>query len=140
MLEEKIKDSSENKTFNISDLNVEEGKEYIFGVTSVNAKNVESNKATTKATTPVFSAPSAPTQIYANINPAQTDYTVGVVQAVTGAKGYRFYINGEFAKEIAKDQVITIAEMEEKYGLKRGEDNTFGISAFNDKESQLEQK
>ena len=77
--------------------------------------------------------PAAPTQIYANINPAQTDYTVGVVQAVTGAKGYRFYINGEFAKEIAKDQVITIAEMEEKYGLKRGEDNTFGISAFNDK-------
>lgn len=77
--------------------------------------------------------PAAPTQIYASINPAQTDYTVGVVQAVTGAKGYRFYINGEFAKEIAKDQVITIAEMEEKYGLKRGEDNTFGISAFNDK-------
>ena len=130
---EKIGTVPENKTFNISDLNVEEGKEYIFGVTSVNAKNVESNKATTKATTPVFSAPSAPTQIYANINPAQTDYTVGVVQAVTGAKGYRFYINGEFAKEIAKDQVITIAEMEEKYGLKRGEDNTFGISAFNDK-------
>lgn len=130
---EKIGTVPENKTFNISDLNVEEGKEYIFGVTSVNAKNVESNKATTKATTPVFSAPSAPTQIYASINPAQTDYTVGVVQAVTGAKGYRFYINGEFAKEIAKDQVITIAEMEEKYGLKRGEDNTFGISAFNDK-------
>ena len=129
----KIGTVPENKTFKISDLNVEEGKEYTFGVTSVNAENVESNKATTKATVPVFSAPSAPTQIYANINPAQTDYTVGVVQAVTGAKGYRFYINGEFAKEIAKDQVITIAEMEERYGLKRGEVNKFGISAYNSK-------
>ena len=128
----KIGTVPENKTFKISDLNVEEGKEYTFGVTSVNAENVESNKATAKATIPVFGAPSAPTQIYANINPAQTDYTVGVVQAVTGAKGYNFYINGKFAKEIAKDQVITIEEME-KYGLKRGEVNKFGISAFNSK-------
>ena len=128
----KIGTVPENKTFKISDLNVEEGKEYTFGVTSVNAENVESNKATTKATVPVFGAPSAPTQIYANINPAQTDYTIGVVYAVTGAKGYRFYINGKFAKEIAKDQVITIEEME-KYGLKRGEVNKFGISAFNSK-------
>ena len=128
----KIGTVPENKTFKISDLNVEEGKEYTFGVTSVNAENVESNKATTKATVPVFGAPAAPTQIYANINPAQTDYTIGVVYAVTGAKGYRFYINGKFAKEIAKDQVITIEEME-KYGLKRGEVNKFGISAFNSK-------
>lgn len=82
---------------------------------------------------PVFSALSAPTQIYANINPDQTDYTVGVVQAVAGAEGYNFYINGKFAKTIAKDQVITIKEMEEKYGLKRGEVNKFGISAFNSK-------
>ena len=129
----KIGTVPENKTFKISDLNVEEGKEYTFGVTSVNAENVESNKATTKATVPVFSALSAPTQIYANINPDQTDYTVGVVQAVAGAEGYNFYINGKFAKTIAKDQVITIKEMEEKYGLKRGEVNKFGISAFNSK-------
>ena len=91
----KIGTVPENKTFKISDLNVEEGKEYTFGVTSVNAENVESNKATTKATVPVFSALSAPTQIYANINPDQTDYTVGVVQAVAGAEGYNFYINGQ---------------------------------------------
>ena len=128
----KIGTVPENKTFKISDLNVEEGKKYTFGVTSVNAKNVESDKATTEATVPVFSALSAPTQIYAHIDALQTNYTVGVEQEVAGAEGYNFYVNGEFVKKIARDQVITIEEME-KHGLKRGEVNKFGISAFNSK-------
>ena len=128
----KIGTVPENKTFKISDLNVEEGKKYTFGVTSVNAKNVESDKATTEATVPVFSALSAPTQIYAHIDALQTNYTVGVEQEVAGAEGYNFYVNGTFVKIIARDQVITIEEME-KHGLKRGEVNQFGISAFNSK-------
>lgn len=129
----KIGTVPENKTFKISDLNVEEGKEYIFGVTSVNAKNVESNKATTKATVPVFSALSAPTQIYANISADEINYTVGVIQAVAGAEGYKFYLNGKLVRNIGIHQVISIEEME-KYGLKRGEVNTFGISAYKGKE------
>lgn len=128
----KIGTVPENKTFKISDLNVEEGKKYTFGVTSVNAKNIESDKATTEATVPVFSALSAPTQIYAHIDALQTNYTVGVEQEVAGAEGYKFYVNGTFVKIIAIDQVITIEEME-KHGLKRGEVNKFGISAFNSK-------
>lgn len=128
----KIGTVPENKTFKISDLNVEGGKKYTFGVTSVNAENVESDKATTEATVPVFSALSAPTQIYAHIDALQTNYTVGVEQEVAGAEGYKFYVNGTFVKKIARDQVITIEEME-KHGLKRGEVNKFGISAFNSK-------
>lgn len=128
----KIGTVPENKTFKISDLNVEGGKKYTFGVTSVNAENVESDKATTEATVPVFSALSAPTQIYAHIDALQTNYTVGVKQEVAGAEGYKFYVNGTFVKKIARDQVITIEEME-KHGLKRGEVNKFGISAFNSK-------
>lgn len=128
----KIGTVPENKTFKISDLNVEEGKKYTFGVTSVNAENVESDKATTEATVPVFSALSAPTQIYAHIDALQTNYTVGVEQEVAGAEGYKFYVNGTFVKKIARNQVITIEEME-KHGLKRGEVNQFGISAFNSK-------
>lgn len=81
---------------------------------------------------PVFSALSAPTQIYAHIDALQTNYTVGVEQEVAGAEGYKFYVNGTFVKKIARDQVITIEEME-KHGLKRGEVNKFGISAFNSK-------
>lgn len=117
-----------NNAYNVVKVTSKDGSQYVTFIVATGDKAVTSSEETT-----VAQKPSAPTQIYANINPDQTDYTVGVVQAVAGAEGYNFYINGKFAKTIAKDQVITIKEMEEKYGLKRGEVNKFGISAFNSK-------
>ena len=117
----------ENKTFNISDLNVEEGKEYTFGVTSVNTENIESIKATTKYTVPVLSAPAAPTNLVANINNLKTDYTIAFAN-VQGATSYKFYVDGTFKKEVAASgETITIDEL----GIELGKTYKFGVSAVN---------
>lgn len=117
----------ENKTFNISDLNVEEGKEYTFGVTSVNTENIESIKVTTKYTVPVLSAPAAPTSLVANINNLKTDYTIAFAN-VPGATSYKFYVDGTFKKEVAASgETITIDEL----GIELGKTYKFGVSAVN---------
>ena len=116
-----------NNAYNVVKVTSKDGSQYVTFIVATGDKAGTSSEETT-----VAQKPSAPTQIYANINDKQTDYTVGVVQEVAGATGYKFYVNETFVKEIAKDQVITIEEME-KHGLKRGEVNKFGISAFNSK-------
>lgn len=116
-----------NNAYNVVKVTSKDGSQYVTFIVATGDKVDTSSEETT-----VAQKPSAPTQIYANINELQTDYTVGVVQEVAGATGYKFYVNETFVKEIAKDQVITIEEME-KHGLKRGEVNKFGISAFNSK-------
>lgn len=116
-----------NNAYNVVKVTSKDGSQYVTFIVATGDKAVTSSEETT-----VAQKPSAPTQIYANINALQTDYTVGVVQEVAGATGYKFYVNETFVKEIAKNQVITIEEME-KHGLKRGEVNKFGISAFNSK-------
>lgn len=118
----------ENKTFNISDLNVEEGKEYTFGVTSVNTENIESIKATTKYTVPVLSAPAAPTNLVANINNLKTDYTIAFAN-VQGATSYKFYLNGKYIKDISNGGIVTFEEL----GLEPETDYTFGVTAVNSK-------
>lgn len=118
----------ENKTFNISDLNVEEGKEYTFGVTSVNTENIESIKATTKYTVPVLSAPAAPTNLVANINKLKTDYTIAFAN-VQGATSYKFYLNGKYIKDISNGGIVTFEEL----GLEPETDYTFGVTAVNSK-------
>lgn len=123
----KIGTVPENKTFNISDLNVEEGKEYTFGVTSVNTENIESIKATTKYTVPVLSAPAAPTSLVANINNLKTDYTIAFAN-VQGATSYKFYVDRTFKKEVAASgETITIDEL----GIELGKTYKFGVSAVN---------
>lgn len=116
-----------NNAYNVVKVTSKDGSQYVTFIVATGDKAVTSSEETT-----VAQKPSAPTKIYANINALQTDYTVGVVQEVAGATGYKFYVNETFVKEIAKNQVITIEEME-KHGLKRGEVNKFGISAFNSK-------
>lgn len=124
----KIGTVPENKTFNISDLNVEEGKEYTFGVTSVNTENIESIKATTKYTVPVLSAPAAPTSLVANINNLKTDYTIAFAN-VQGATSYKFYLNGKYIKDISNGGIVTFEEL----GLEPETDYTFGVTAVNSK-------
>ena len=118
----------ENKTFSISELNVEEGKEYTFGVTSVNTENIESIKATTKYTVPVLSAPAAPTSLVANINNLKTDYTIAFAD-VPGATSYKFYLNGKYIKDISNGGIVTFEEL----GLKPETEYTFGVKAVNSK-------
>lgn len=123
----------ENKTFSISELNVEEGKEYTFGVTSVNTENIESIKATTKYTVPVLSAPAAPTGLVANINNLKTDYTIAFAN-VPGATSYKFYLNGKYIKDISNGGIVTFEEL----GLEPETEYTFGVKAVNSKgESEM---
>lgn len=123
----------ENKTFSISELNVEEGKEYTFGVTSVNTENIESIKATTKYTVPVLSAPAAPTSLVANINNLKTDYTIAFAN-VPGATSYKFYLNGKYIKDISNGGIVTFEEL----GLEPETEYTFGVKAVNSKgESEM---
>lgn len=116
----------ENKTFNISDLNVEEGKEYTFGVTSVNTENIESIKVTTKYTVPVLSAPAAPTGLVAHINDEKTNYTVSFANVPT-ATSYEFYLDGEYKKDITNGGIVTIKEL----NLEVGKTYKFGVKAVN---------
>lgn len=123
----------ENKTFSISELNVEEGKEYTFGVTSVNTENIESIKATTKYTVPVLSAPAAPIGLVANINNLKTDYTIAFAN-VPGATSYKFYLNGKYIKDISNGGIVTFEEL----GLEPETEYTFGVKAVNSKgESEM---
>ena len=103
----------ENKTFSISELNVEEGKEYTFGVTSVNTE--------------------APTRLVANINNLKTDYTIAFAD-VPGATSYKFYLNGKYIKDISNGGIVTFEEL----GLKPETEYTFGVKAVNSKgESEM---
>lgn len=117
----------ENKTFNISDLNVEEGKEYTFGVTSVNTENIESIKATTKYTVPVLSAPAAPQGLVFELNNSKTGYLIKF-GPIPRATSYKFYVDGTFKKEVAASgETITIDEL----GIELGKTYKFGVSAVN---------
>lgn len=123
----KIGTVPENKTFNISDLNVEEGKEYTFGVTSVNTENIESIKATTKYTVPVLSAPAAPQGLVFELNNSKTGYLIKFAN-VQGATSYKFYVDRTFKKEVAASgETITIDEL----GIELGKTYKFGVSAVN---------
>lgn len=117
----------ENKTFNISDLNVEEGKEYTFGVTSVNTENIESIKVTTKYTVPVLSAPAAPQGLVFELNDSKTGYLIKF-GPIPRATSYKFYVDGTFKKEVAASgETITIDEL----GIELGKTYKFGVSAVN---------
>lgn len=123
----KIGTVPENKTFNISDLNVEEGKEYTFGVTSVNTENIESIKATTKYTVPVLSAPAAPQGLVFELNNSKTGYLIKF-GPIPRATSYKFYVDGTFKKEVAASgETITIDEL----GIELGKTYKFGVSAVN---------
>lgn len=124
----KIKEVTGSTTFNLSELNVAEGTEYTFGIASVNADGVESLRTTVKATTPVLSAPSAPTDLAAHINDKKTEYTIAFA-SVTGATSYKFYLDGKYVKDITNGAVVTIAEL----NLEAGKTYTFGVSVVNAK-------
>lgn len=74
-----------NNAYNVVKVTSKDGSQYVTFIVATGDKAVTSSEETT-----VAQKPSAPTQIYANINALQTDYTVGVVQEVAGATGYNF--------------------------------------------------
>ena len=83
------------------------------------------------ATTPVpttteLKAPAAPTGLVANINDLKTNYTIAF-GPVSGATSFKFYLNGEYKKDIGNGGVVTMEEL----GLEAGKTYTFGVSSVN---------
>lgn len=70
--------------------------------------------------------PAAPTGLVANINALNTDYTIAFANVAT-ATSYKFYLDGEYKKDITNGGIVTIEEL----GLKAGKTYKFGVSAVN---------
>lgn len=70
--------------------------------------------------------PAAPTGLVANINALNTDYTIAFANVAT-ATSYKFYLDGEYKKDITNGGIVTIEEL----GLKAGQTYKFGVSAVN---------
>ena len=83
--------------------------------------------ATTVApTTTELQKPQAPAGLVANINDLKTNFTIAFANVAT-ATGYKFYLDGEYKKDITNGGVVTIEEL----GLEAGKTYTFGVSAVN---------
>lgn len=70
--------------------------------------------------------PAAPIGLVANINALNTDYTIAFANVAT-ATSYKFYLDGEYKKDITNGGIVTIEEL----GLKAGQTYKFGVSAVN---------
>lgn len=70
--------------------------------------------------------PVAPTGLVANINDLKTNYTIAFANVAT-ATSYKFYLDGEYKKDITNGGIVTIEEL----GLKAGQTYKFGVSAVN---------
>lgn len=83
--------------------------------------------ATTVApTTTELQKPQAPAGLVANINDLKTNFTIAFGNVAT-ATSYKFYLDGEYKKDITNGGVVTIEEL----GLEAGKTYTFGVSAVN---------
>jgi len=80
----------------------------------------------TTTTSAEVGAPTAPTGLVANINDLKTNYTIAFA-AVNGANAYKFYLNGEYVRDITNGGVVTFDEL----GLQGNTQYTFGVSAYN---------
>lgn len=70
--------------------------------------------------------PVAPTGLVANVNDLKTNYTIAFANVAT-ATSYKFYLDGEYKKDITNGGIVTIEEL----GLKAGQTYKFGVSAVN---------
>lgn len=70
--------------------------------------------------------PVAPTGLVANVNDLKTNYTIAFANVAT-ATSYKFYLDGEYKKDITNGGIVTIEEL----GLKAGQTYKFGVRAVN---------
>ena len=84
------------------------------------------NATTVAPTTTELQKPQAPTGVEAHINDLKTNFTIAFGKVAT-ATSYKFYLDGEYKKDITNGGVVTIEEL----GLEAGKTYTFGVSAVN---------
>lgn len=103
----------------------------ISGTTSVGAKEIYATATLKieKVGGTAVEKPSAPVGLVAHIDATNTNYTISFA-AVAGAESYKFYLNGNYIKDITNGGpkgIVTIEEL----GLKAGKTYKFGVSAVN---------
>lgn len=111
------------------DLEVGEHQIKISGTTSAGAKEIYATATLKIEKVEGTAKPSAPEGLVAHIDATKTNYTIAFA-AVSGAESYKFYLNGEYIKDITNggpNGIVTIEEL----GLEAGKTYKFGVSAVN---------
>lgn len=111
-----------NNAYNVVKVTSKDETQY---VTFIVATGNKVDTSTTEESTEL-QKPAAPTGLVANINALNTDYTIAFANVAT-ATSYKFYLDGEYKKDITNGGIVTIEEL----GLKAGQTYKFGVSAVN---------
>ena len=110
-----------NNAYNVVKVTSKDETQYVTFIVATGNKVDTSTEESTELQKPV-----APTVLVANINDLKTNYTIAFANVAT-ATSYKFYLDGEYKKDITNGGIVTIEEL----GLKAGQTYKFGVSAVN---------
>lgn len=110
-----------NNAYNVVKVTSKDETQYVTFIVATGNKVDTSTEESTELQKPV-----APTGLVANINDLKTNYTIAFANVAT-ATSYKFYLDGEYKKDITNGGIVTIEEL----GLKAGQTYKFGVSAVN---------
>lgn len=110
-----------NNAYNVVKVTSKDETQYVTFIVATGNKVDTSTEESTELQKPV-----APTGLVANINDLKTNYTIAFANVAT-ATSYKFYLDGEYKKDITNGGIVTI----EEFGLKAGQTYKFGVSAVN---------
>ena len=110
-----------NNAYNVVKVTSKDETQYVTFIVATGNKVDTSTEESTELQKPV-----APTGLVANINDLKTNYTIAFANVAT-ATSYKFYLDGEYKKDITNGGIVTIEELR----LKAGQTYKFGVSAVN---------
>lgn len=110
-----------NNAYNVVKVTSKDETQYVTFIVATGNKVDTSTEESTELQKPV-----APTGLVANVNDLKTNYTIAFANVAT-ATSYKFYLDGEYKKDITNGGIVTIEEL----GLKAGQTYKFGVSAVN---------
>lgn len=110
-----------NNAYNVVKVTSKDETQYVTFIVATGNKVDTSTEESTELQKPV-----APIGLVANINDLKTNYTIAFANVAT-ATSYKFYLDGEYKKDITNGGIVTIEEL----GLKAGQTYKFGVSAVN---------
>lgn len=110
-----------NNAYNVVKVTSKDETQYVTFIVATGNKVDTSTEESTE-----LQKPAAPEGLSANINDLKTNYTIAFANVAT-ATSYKFYLDGEYKKDITNGGIVTIEEL----GLKAGQTYKFGVSAVN---------
>lgn len=110
-----------NNAYNVVKVTSKDETQYVTFIVATGNKVDTSTEESTE-----LQKPAKPDGLVANINDLKTNYTIAFANVAT-ATSYKFYLDGEYKKDITNGGIVTIEEL----GLKAGQTYKFGVSAVN---------